>query len=80
MSGDAIEQQVREIMAGLFALDASDIGSATALGTVEKWDSLGHVNLMMALEQAFGVKIKPADAMQMLTYGDVCEKLRGYVG
>jgi len=34
--------------------------------TIEKWDSLGHLNLCMALEREFGVKI-PMGKMPKLT-------------
>jgi acyl carrier protein len=47
---------------------------------VERWDSLGHVNLMMALEQEFGLRINPQDAASMTSFEEVCQKLREALG
>lgn len=75
-----LQSQVKEVMASLFGLSPEEIGSETALDSVESWDSLNHVNLMMALEQAFGIRIDTDDALEMLSYDEVCARLERYVG
>lgn len=35
--------------------------------TVESWDSINHLNLVMALEQEFGVEFDPEDIEQLLS-------------
>jgi acyl carrier protein len=47
---------------------------------VEKWDSLQHVNLIMALEKEFGVTIDVDDAVSMISFPDVCRALARYLG
>ena len=37
MASEDVAARVREIMAGLFALDPSEINDASAIDTVEKW-------------------------------------------
>lgn len=80
MDQAAVQAQVREVMAALFGLAPEQIGPGTALETVEAWDSLNHVNLMMGLEQAFGIRIDTDDALEMLNFDEVCERLARYVG
>ena len=80
MDRKTIEDRVKEVMAGLFAMDPAAIGDETSLGTVEKWDSVNHLNLMMSLEQAFGVQIDMDDAVEMISFPAVCDTLARYVG
>ena len=35
--------------------------------TIEKWDSLGHLQLCMALEKEFGIKFKMSDMPKLTT-------------
>lgn len=36
-----------------------------SIDTVQGWDSMAHVGLIMALQQEFGVSISPADAIEL---------------
>lgn len=80
MNEESLQEQIREIMAVLFSMDAADIGPESSIETVEKWDSLQHVNLMMALEQEFDVRIDVEDAVEMTSFTAVCETLSRYLG
>lgn len=79
-SPSMIPERVREIMAGLFAVDPASIRPESSIGSIERWDSLNHVNLIMSLEQEFGLKIKPLDAAGMVSFDEVCQTLARYLG
>ena len=79
MDHDAIERRIRQVMAGVFAVEEEQIGSGTSIASVERWDSLNHVALIMALEQEFGLQIDVDDALEMTAYPIVCEKLGRYL-
>jgi len=49
-------------MALTFGIQPADIPDDAEIGVLEHWDSLGHVELMVALEQSFHVEI-PTSAM-----------------
>jgi acyl carrier protein len=78
MSQQEIEQKVREIMSGIFAIDESDINKNSSLETVENWDSLQHVNLIMALEEDFGLQIDVDDALEMVSFPEVVATMLRY--
>ena len=75
MDEDILQSKVREVMAGIFTIDPSEISTDTSIETLEKWDSLQHVNLMMAIEQKFGVKVNPEDAISMTSFTTLCKTL-----
>jgi acyl carrier protein len=48
-----IFEQLQEIMATALELPATAIKENSSMEEIEEWDSLGHVHIMIALEQAF---------------------------
>jgi acyl carrier protein len=46
-------EKLQEIMANALEIPASAITQETTMDEIEEWDSLGHVHIMVALEQAF---------------------------
>lgn len=80
MNNETIQEQVKQIMSGLFSLDAINIDGNSSIKTVERWDSLQHVNLMMALEQEFDIQIDVVDAIEMTSFPAICKTLACYLG
>jgi acyl carrier protein len=60
------------------ALDLSETSDLKdlAYGTQAEWDSIGHLQLVAAIEGAFGIAIAPEDVVNMVDYGSVCGVLR----
>jgi acyl carrier protein len=59
---------VDQRIAGAFesAMGISSIERTTAVTNLSEWDSLAHINLVLALEQEFGVSFTPEEAGEML--------------
>ena len=49
----SVFEQLQEIMASTLEVPTSAIGENSSMDAIEEWDSLGHVHIMVALEQAF---------------------------
>ncbi|MGE3539061.1 MAG: acyl carrier protein [Candidatus Tectimicrobiota bacterium] len=58
--------RLKRLVADLFAVPEEDITPATSADTLEAWDSLKHLQLMLMLEEAFHLQISP-EAMEQLT-------------
>lgn len=63
-----MEEQVKKIMAQVFNVPEQDITDDASLDTIESWDSLRHVNMVLALEQAFGISFMADEIVNMLNY------------
>ncbi len=50
---------------------ADSLDDGLRRGTLEEWDSLGHVGLVAELSKEFDVEIRPERALQMYTIGDI---------
>jgi len=70
-----VEQKIKQIMADVLNLDAQSIDEATVKDHTESWDSLNHINLVMAFEQEFQVSFDVTEIESMLSYSDILEVL-----
>ena len=59
--------RVSATVADIFQLKAEDIRPDSSPDTIEAWDSLQHLNLVLALEQEFGVQFTPEEIEQLLS-------------
>lgn len=43
---------------------------------VKNWDSFNHINLMIAIESAYGITLAPAEVQRAKTVGDLVQLLQ----
>ena len=55
-------------MATLLTVDIVAIDSEASMDTIPTWDSLRHMNLVLALEEEFKVSIPDEDAGNITSY------------
>lgn len=55
-------------MASVLEVDVADIGEESNMDTIKSWDSLRQMNLVLALEESFGVSIPDEDAANATSY------------
>ena len=62
------EDTLKQVMATMLKVDPGAINSASSMDTIESWDSLRHMNLVLALEEEFKVSIPDEDAANITSY------------
>ena len=78
MERDQIDETLKRIFSDLIDEPYESITYASSPETLEKWDSLAHINLIAAVEEEFGFVIPPEKQLDMLTFelvGDVLNDL-----
>ena len=70
MTANVLEQ-VRNVASDIFGIPANKITVDSSPETIESWDSVQHLNLVLALEEKFGVQLEPEDIEQMKNIGAV---------
>jgi acyl carrier protein len=77
---DSIWHQVRQIASDIFNLPLEAVTPQSSPDTIENWDSLQQVNLVLALEQTFHLQFRPEEIAEMLNIETIAslveEKLR----
>ena len=69
---------VEDVIARVFGVDPDSLEPTSSPESVEGWDSMGHLNLIAALEKAFDVSIDIGDAMEMVSVKRIREILLDY--
>lgn len=62
------ELTLKQVMAGVFGVDSQIIDETTSVDTLREWDSLKHLNLVLALELEFDVRLTDEQSVQILSY------------
>jgi acyl carrier protein len=59
--------RVQTLVAELFRLPAEQVTPETSPDSITEWDSLQHLNLVLLLEQEFGIQFTPEEIEQLLS-------------
>ena len=70
-----MEDKVLEILKDVFELESVD--KTCSQKTCDAWDSLGQLNLVAELEDAFDVSLEPEEIGEMKSYEDILRILEG---
>ncbi len=62
------EESLKQILATVLKVPVGNIDGDTNMDTVESWDSLNHMNLILALEDAYSVRIPDDEATNITSY------------
>lgn len=58
-------EQVTQIVADVFFLSPDELSPASSPETIEAWDSLQHLNVVLALEEQFAIEITPDEIAEV---------------
>ena len=58
---------VRRLAADILKLTVDEVPATATRDTLPVWDSLAHVNLVLAVEQHFDVQFLPEEMLEMLS-------------
>ena len=76
---EKIYETLNEIFQDVFDDEDIVVDPGTNSDTIEDWDSLEHINLVVAIEKAFGLKFSMDEVTGMKNVGEMVEiiKARG---
>jgi len=64
-------ERVRAIASDVFRVPADKLSADSSPESVENWDSMEHLNLVLAVEEKFGIQLDPEEIEQMKNIGAV---------
>jgi len=69
----AVLDDIRQTVAEVFFVDAQQVSAESSPESIPAWDSMGHLNLVLALEQKFGVTFDPDQIPQLTSVQTIAE-------
>ena len=73
---DAQEKQIVQVIADVLNIPADQVTPDRSPQNVEGWDSVQHLNLVLAIEQAAGIQLDPEEIERMQSVGGILEVVR----
>lgn len=64
-------EQVQAIASDIFGVPSAKITTDSSPETIETWDSMQHLNLVLAIEEKFGLQLSPEEIEEMTSVGAV---------
>ena len=73
---EAREKQVVQLIADVLNIPADQVTPDRSPQNVEGWDSVQHLNLVLALEQSLGIQLAPEEIEQMQSVSGILNIVR----
>ena len=73
MTREEAYEKLNKVFQEVFDDEEITVNDATTANDIEDWDSLEHVNLIVAVEKCFGIKINIGEVTSMKKVGDMMD-------
>ena len=78
--GNKLESRIEEVMRSVFGIDEDqEFPPNSSPETINTWDSLRHIQLVVALEEEFDVEFNDEEILEMLNYKLIVSLLSGKI-
>lgn len=75
-----MKEQVCQIVSQVMGIPTEQISEESSSDTIKAWDSLKHMDLVLALEEEFNVTFNEKQIVEMLSVGAIIEAIKSVGG
>ncbi len=75
MEREEIFEKLNEIFIDVLDLDECELQEETSANDIEEWDSLSHIQLIVAIEKAFKIKFISLEIMKWNNVGEMVNSI-----
>lgn len=73
MTTESVLTQVNEIFKDILENDQLNIQNKTTADDVEEWDSLSHIQLIVAIEKYYQIRFTTSEINNFKNVGEMCD-------
>ena len=77
--GNAMEERIKNVMSAVFEIPVNQIKENSSPDTIESWDSLKHMNFVVALEEEFEIEFIDDEINEMMNFALIKSVLMGKI-
>lgn len=77
MNSDEIKIKVIDVISNVFNIEKSKINQKMDSNNMDGWDSLKHMNLIIALEEEFNINFQDFEIIQINSFKKIIEVITG---
>ena len=71
-----IDKRIKQIMSVVLDVEEFLIDDNSSTDTIEQWDSMNHMNLIVALEEEFECEFDDEDIENMINFNAIKNKIK----
>jgi acyl carrier protein len=60
--------KILEVMSSVFEVELTSLNEGSSIDNIENWDSIRHLNLILALEEEFNITIPDEEVGDLVNY------------
>lgn len=72
-----MEAQIRQVFVSVLGVSPDLLVRDASPDTIPSWDSMTHISLMLAVEEACGVQFDAGELIELRTFGAVVDRAMG---
>lgn len=80
MDKEEIFNQLNEIFCDVLDLDSIELSEETTSDDIEEWDSLAHVQIIVAIQKKFGIKVNAQEILNWRNVGEMVNSISLQLG
>ncbi len=80
MTREEVYEKLNGVFRDVFDDEDITVNDATTADDIEDWDSLEHINLVVAVEKCFGIKFTMGEVTGMKNVGEMADIIQGRIG
>ena len=73
MSREEVFEKLDEVFIDVFDDESIHVTDDTTANDIEDWDSLEHINLVVAIENKFGIKFNMSEVTSLKNVGEMVD-------
>lgn len=66
-----VSEKIKEIIAGVCEISASEVKETSTIGDFPAWDSIGHLTILSTIEEEMGINFEPEEMMELEDVNDI---------
>ena len=80
MTRENVYEKLNGVFRDVFDNEDITVNDATTADDIDDWDSLEHINLVVAVEKCFGIKFTMGEVTGMKNVGEMADIILGRAG
>jgi citrate synthase len=73
--GDRYRGEVRRLVAEVLHVPIEQVRDGLSFGDIPEWDSLGHMDLLMTLEERYGIPLDEELIARLISIEAICREI-----
>jgi acyl carrier protein len=75
MKKKEIINEIKHIFLDVLDMEDINLSEETTANDIEEWDSLNHIQLVVAIEKYFNIKFTSLEIQSWIKVGDMCDSV-----